>query len=778
MELLDVEYLTIPYFLSCYKPFFDKQNKHKTPPLKERLLSSIYGPTLLLLLAACHHNSSRTNRDEMENMLANAPQTILIEGSEGDDTDLSGTSGDDKYIASGGSDSVDGGAGTDTVDYSDWDGHIQVTAQADGSLQIEKYNAEGVLVGTDSLTNIEHVINQKDEMQFVQTADDAGQTLRGHSAVIGGQTKRDFDDVLVGGTGDDTLNGGVGDDVLIGGDGDDVLIGGLARDLLIGGAGADELDGGTKIDTASYAGSDAGVRVNLHTGKGRDGHAQGDTLENIENLIGSDFDDVLTGADLVDNTFEGRGGADILDGRSDSSDKDGNSSLGGDIASYQTSDAGVTINLTNMKFAKSVRNDGFTGSPITVQAGTDNYIIVTKAGVLSAVANTAGQRDGNYVVLAGLNGDGDITWQRSFGGDAFFTSNGAVHTLAINPTDGGGESLFRQGLSYTGIGGHAEGDVLIDIEGVVGSAYADVLIGNAEDNKIKGGLGDDTLDGRAGFDLIGFEFAQQQDVQTNTITTTESDPRSYNLSEDGIDIDGVVFVLGEDGSAAYYNDAEGDDTFMNFEGVTGSMFNDYLVGNSDVNDLHGSNGDDIVRGEGGNDNLFGGGGDDIVYGGAGDDMIYGGHSDDKLFGGTGADIIQADAGKDTLDGGADTVRDTLTGGAGDDIFVASAASGTVLAGADIVTDFTAGADKLQLQLTQAQWNTIDAITGDAAKLAELKKVIEIAAQDADGQSDTNDTVLTNKGMDGAVGGDDDTVLMVLEDYDTALTFDDFALEVI
>ncbi|MBL6605797.1 MAG: hypothetical protein ISQ23_08335 [Alphaproteobacteria bacterium] len=617
------------------------------------------------------------------------PQTILIEGSEGDDTDLSGTSGDDKYIASGGSDSVVGGAGADT------------------------------------------------------------------------------------------LNGGVGDDVLIGGDGDDVLIGGLARDLLIGGAGADELDGGTKIDTASYAGSDAGVRVNLHTGKGRGGHAQGDTLENIENLIGSDFDDVLTGADFADNTFEGRGGADILNGRSDSSDKEGNSSLGGDIASYQTSDAGVTINLTNMKFAKSVRNDGFTGSPVTVQAGTDNYIIVTRAGALSAVteAEIAALTFGDYVVLAGLNGDGDITWQRSFGGSEFFTSSGAVHTLAINPTDGGGQSLFRQGLSYTGIGGHAEGDVLIDIEGVVGSAYADVLTGNAEDNKIKGGLGDDTLDGGAGFDLVGFEFAQQQDVQTDTITTTESGPRSYNLREDGIDIDGVVFVLGEDGSAAYYNDAEGDDTFMNFEGVTGSMFNDYLVGNSDVNDLHGADGDDIIRGEGGNDNLFGGGGDDIVYGGAGDDMIYGGHSDDKLFGGTGADIIKADAGKDTLDGGADTVRDTLTGGAGDDIFVASAASGTVLAGADIVTDFTAG-DKIQLQLTQTQWNTINAITGDAAKLAELKKVIEIAAEDADGESDTNDTVLTNKGMDGAVGGGDDTVLMVLEDYSPALTMDDFALEVI
>ena len=124
-----------------------------------------------------------------------------------------------------------------------------------------------------------------------------------------------------------------------------------------------------------------------------------------------------------------------------------------------------------------------------------------------------------------------------------------------------------------------------------------------------------------------------------------------------------------------------------------------------------------------------------------------------------------------------SVYDGLDGGAGDDIFVASVASGTVLAGADIVTDFTAG-DKIQLQLTQAQWDAIDAITGDAAKLAELKKVIDIAAQDADGQSDTNDTVLTNKGVDGDVGGGDDTVLMVLEDYDTALTFDDFALEVI
>ena len=107
--------LQSPISFPAINPFLISKTNIKHSPLKERLLSPIYGPTLLLLLAACHHNSSRTNRYEMENMLANAPQTILIEGSEGDDTDLSGTSGDDKYIASGGSDSIDGGAGDDMI---------------------------------------------------------------------------------------------------------------------------------------------------------------------------------------------------------------------------------------------------------------------------------------------------------------------------------------------------------------------------------------------------------------------------------------------------------------------------------------------------------------------------------------------------------------------------------------------------------------------------------------------------------------------------------------
>ena len=83
--------------------------------------------------------------------------------------------------------------------------------------------------------------------------------------------------------------GRAGDDTLEGGAGDDTLNGLAGNDTLIGGAGADALDGGDDTDTASYAGSSAAVTVSLVAGAtNTGGDAEGDTLSNIENLIGSD----------------------------------------------------------------------------------------------------------------------------------------------------------------------------------------------------------------------------------------------------------------------------------------------------------------------------------------------------------------------------------------------------------------------------------------------------------------------------------------------------------
>lgn len=93
----------------------------------------------------------------------------------------------------------------------------------------------------------------------------------------------------------------------------DTLTGDYEYNTFEGGAGADQLNGGDGADTASYARSDAAVTVNLDAGTGTGGDAQGDTLSLIENLLGSDFGDLLTG-DAGFNLIEGAGGADAMNG--------------------------------------------------------------------------------------------------------------------------------------------------------------------------------------------------------------------------------------------------------------------------------------------------------------------------------------------------------------------------------------------------------------------------------------------------------------------------------
>jgi Ca2+-binding RTX toxin-like protein len=98
-----------------------------------------------------------------------------------------------------------------------------------------------------------------------------------------------------------------------GGAGNDTLNGGAGNDTLVGGLGADILDGGTGTNLADYSASTAGVSVNLQNGKGTGGAAQGDTLSNIQNLVGSAFADNLVGSSSA-NALNGAGGNDTLNG--------------------------------------------------------------------------------------------------------------------------------------------------------------------------------------------------------------------------------------------------------------------------------------------------------------------------------------------------------------------------------------------------------------------------------------------------------------------------------
>lgn len=108
-----------------------------------------------------------------------------------------------------------------------------------------------------------------------------------------------------------SLTGSALSELLIGNAGFNAITGGGGNDTLIGGVGRDTLDGGPGTDTVSYAAASAAVVATTAGGTG--GEAGGDVHISIENLIGSDFNDKLTG-DAGPNRISGGEGRDTVDG--------------------------------------------------------------------------------------------------------------------------------------------------------------------------------------------------------------------------------------------------------------------------------------------------------------------------------------------------------------------------------------------------------------------------------------------------------------------------------
>lgn len=163
-----------------------------------------------------------------------------------------------------------------------------------------------------------------------QLAGDAGNdTLIGGNGndIIDGGTG---DDLITGDAGNDTLLGGDGNDTLVGGDGDDIINGGAGNDLILGGAGNDVIDGGDGDDTAFYTDKTQSLTIIL---RGENpatfsisGSTEVDTLTNIENLVGGDEDDTLTG-DALRNGLRGGDGNDTLSGGGGNDSLDGGRAL-------------------------------------------------------------------------------------------------------------------------------------------------------------------------------------------------------------------------------------------------------------------------------------------------------------------------------------------------------------------------------------------------------------------------------------------------------------------
>jgi Ca2+-binding RTX toxin-like protein len=209
------------------------------------------------------------------------------------------------------------------------------------------------------------------------------------------------------------------------------------------------------------------------------------------------------------------------------------------------------------------------------------------------------------------------------GGDGFDMSS-YVSALAAVTVD-----LATQNLNK----GDALGDVLVTVEGVLGSGFADDLRGDAGANLLDGGAGNDTLTGRAGNDLLQGRAGADVLLGDAGADTLEGGAGADVLTGgDGFDLASyanATSAVRADLAKPKLNtsDAAGD-TYSGIEGLVGGSFADDLRGDGLANLLEGGAGHDLLSGFSGNDTLFGGAGHDTLDGGYGADVMDGGEGFD------------------------------------------------------------------------------------------------------------------------------------------------------
>ncbi len=582
----------------------------------------------------------------------NSANTIF--GGAGNDT-LQGEGGDDLLEGGTGADRHEGSSGFDFASYSR--ATLGVTASLDGSFAATGDAVGDVFVGVENLlgSNFADVLSGDASNNFLK-GEDGNDSL----------WARGGDDFLFGGSGADTMDGGDGFDAasyesslsavrvslqdsstntgdaagdvygnieavygsnfadsltgftfaanfLRGLGGNDTLNGGITNDILIGDSGADQLNGSGGVDIASYLLSTAGVSASLLNNTSNTGDAAGDTYSGIENLVGSNFNDQLGGDNGVNSllgeggndTLLGAGGDDILTGGMGADVLNGGDGI--DTAAYDNSTGAVSISLAGTFASTGAEGLGDTFSDVENIIGS--AFNDTLAG--NAVANTIFGGAGSDSLIGG---GGEDLLEGGAGGDALDGTGG--YTYASYTRAASGVIVFLGGPQLNA--GDAVGDTYVSIEGILGSAFADILGGDAANNVLQGFDGNDFLFGSDGLDfLVG---GNGNDAMSGGFGNDRLE------GGDGLDVlylrdHATGLIANMTDTSRNTGEAQGD-IYFDIENIWGSRFNDVLTGIEGAGQVYGFEG---------NDELYGLGGDDFFYGGEGFDTLTGGTGVDNFF---------------------------------------------------------------------------------------------------------------------------------------------------
>lgn len=537
---------------------------------------------------------------------------------------VTGDLGNDVIYGDGGDDNIDAGPSNDTVYGGDGNDRIL------GGPGTDSLFGEG-----DNDTIFAGIGSNPGDLDTLHTIDGGA----GDDTIYGDQGQ----DTIFGRGGSDRIYAFGGTDVIYAGSGDDLVDAGDGSDTVFGGSGADRIDAGSSSD--------------LVYGDRRDGDTSDpdDTGDD-----GDDFIQLAAGVDTAyagggnDTVFGGLGSDNLYGGDGDDHLVAGVTRDGGDAASTHYIDAGEGNDIIYGDFGV----DRIIAGPEIAEDDEDNDLVYAYAGndIIDA-------GDGDDVVYAGLGSDRVIG---GWGRDTIYATDSAGgngNSADVNTIFGDLEDEYAQLPGEPEAGGEEEegtapqeddagqsdliyGDAGDDVihagpgdDRVYAYAGIDTITGADGDDLIVAGAGSDTISGGWGKDTIFAGINQAGGGSAGDVNTIDADPR--DLDAPGADEDHKDTVYGDIGSDTIYTGPGGDKVYGlagndAIDTGTGADFIDAGDGNDTVDSgAH----DDIVLGGTGNDVIFAGAGNDRVAAGAGDDWVVGGSGDDDLSGDTGRDVL-------------------------------------------------------------------------------------------------------------------------------------------
>lgn len=399
----------------------------------------------------------------------------------------------------------------------------------------------------------------------------------------------------------------------------------------------------------------------------------------------------------------------------------------------------------DFELAGSAATDGTAGDDSLVGTSADDVL----AGLGGADTLNGGSGDDE---LSG--GDGADTLEGGAGADTIDGGAG-VDTASYASS---ASAVTANLSSGTFSRGDAAGDVLQNIENLIGSAFADRLIGNDEINHLIGSAGGDTLVGGGGADILEggdgddtFFAGASDDGDDIAVGGAGSDVIATGAGNDlavgdgaqasgfqsSMNANGADTILGGDGSdtllGGSWQDGNGNGAFDRGEQDTSGTTGNVVYGGAGADLVYGASGADTLGGGAGGDTIEGGSGTDILYGGQGatdnDDVFSAGAGSDTVFGSAGADLLQGQSGNDVLFGGSGTDSieggdgsDSLYGGTGDDLITGGAGADAFFFGGghgdDTITDFDVTGDVLFLGNAVAGFTDLSSVQGAATEVTQ------------------------------------------------------------